>query len=284
MKTAEIKRRYLAHFEANGHAVVPSAPLPAINDPNLLFLGQQTLDPARVWATVYLDDDEAYGIWRRVGVPVERIVRRGKKDNFWSMGIPGPAGPCSELCYDRGPEYGAEGGPEVDEVRPILDRAAELTGKRVPSDQVADRVEQTVTQLRDAEKELEKLRAQLVLGGAAAFAAQARDVRGVAHVGIEAPEGAAGNDVRTLAQEIRGRIDAARPGVVAVAARANGKASLVVAVNSAARSRGLVANDLVKAAFSGRGGDSPDLAQGGGLPESEVLNLLLTVDKTVAEA
>ncbi|QKW13255.1 alanine--tRNA ligase [Verrucosispora sp. NA02020] len=892
MKTAEIKRRYLAHFEANGHAVVPSAPLPAINDPNLLFvnagmvqfvpyfLGQQTpsfsravsvqkcirtpdidevgktsrhgtffqmngnfsfgdyfkdgaipfawdlatkpveaggfgLDPERVWATVYLDDDEAYDIWRRVGVPVERIVRRGKKDNFWSMGIPGPAGPCSELYYDRGPEYGAEGGPEVDEdrylefwnlvfmqyeiadvldkeqfrivgelpkknidtgmglermasilqgvdnlyeideVRPILDRAAELTGKRygthsghaanqshpddvrlrvvadhvrtalmligdgvtpsnegrgyvlrrimrrairavrllgwqeralpellpvardcmapsypelaadfdrisayayaeedaflatlragttildtaisetksagrpalsgdkafqlhdtygfpidltleiaaeqglhvdqegfrrlmadqrsrakadaqarktghtdlsayrsvldaggpvtftgytevsrestvravlgtdgpraaavegdlvelvldttpfyaegggqqpdvgmitvgggqvevldvqqpvpglivhrarvlrgevragetgyaeidssrrraisrshtathlvhqtmrnflgesatqagslnapgrlrfdfntatgvapsvlrdveqqvnevlladlevhafvtsleearrigamalfgekygdqvrvvevgdyarelcggthvarsgqlglvkilsessigsgvrrvealvgmdafnflarehllvarlaelyrVPSDQVADRVEQTVTQLRDAEKELEKLRAQLVLGGAAAFAAQARDVRGVAYVGIEAPEGAAGNDVRTLAQEIRGRIDAARPGVVAVAARANGKASLVVAVNSAARSRGVAANDLVKAAFSGRGGGSPDLAQGGGLPESEVPNLLLAVEKTVAEA
>jgi alanyl-tRNA synthetase len=194
MKTAEIKRRYLAHFEANGHAVVPSAPLPAISDPNLLFvnagmvqfvpyfLGQQSppfsravsvqkcirtpdidevgktsrhgtffqmngnfsfgdyfkdgaiplawelstksveaggfgLDPERIWATVYLDDDEAYDIWLRTGVPAERIVRRGKKDNFWSMGIPGPAGPCSELYYDRGPDYGAEGGPEVDEDR-----------------------------------------------------------------------------------------------------------------------------------------------------------------------
>ncbi|MGW0505865.1 alanine--tRNA ligase [Micromonospora sp. NPDC003241] len=164
----------------------------------------------------------------------------------------------------------------------LVSRLAELY--RVPSEQVADRVEQTVTQLRDAEKELEKLRAQLVLGGAAAFAAQARDVRGVAYVGIEAPEGAAGNDVRTLAQEIRGRIDAARPGVVAVAARANGKASLVVAVNSAARNRGLAANDLVKAAFSGRGGGSPDLAQGGGQPASEVPTLLLTVEKAVAEA
>ncbi|WBB78483.1 alanine--tRNA ligase [Micromonospora sp. WMMD882] len=194
MRTAEIKRRFLAHFEANGHAVVPSAPLPAISDPNLLFvnagmvqfvpyfLGQQTppcaratsvqkcirtpdidevgktsrhgtffqmngnfsfgdyfkagaiplawelstrpvgqggfgLDPERVWATVYLDDDEAFGIWREVGLPAERIVRRGKKDNFWSMGIPGPAGPCSELYYDRGPEYGRSGGPEVDEDR-----------------------------------------------------------------------------------------------------------------------------------------------------------------------
>ncbi|MFI7219986.1 alanine--tRNA ligase [Micromonospora maritima] len=194
MRTAEIKRRFLAHFEANGHVVVPSAPLPAISDPNLLFinagmvqfvpyfLGQQTppfaratsvqkcirtpdidevgktsrhgtffqmngnfsfgdyfksgaiplawdlatksveaggfgLDPERIWATVYLDDDEAYDIWRATGVPAERIVRRGKADNFWSMGIPGPCGPCSELYYDRGPEYGREGGPEVDEDR-----------------------------------------------------------------------------------------------------------------------------------------------------------------------
>ena len=119
----------------------------------------------------------------------------------------------------------------------LVSRLAELF--RVPNDQVADRVEQTVTQLRDAEKELEKLRAQLVLGGAAALAAQAKDVRGVAYVGTEAPEGAAGNDVRTLAQEIRGQIDQTRPAVVAVAARANGKASLVVAVNAAARNRGL---------------------------------------------
>ncbi|MFY1616434.1 alanine--tRNA ligase [Micromonospora sp. WMMD736] len=194
MRTAEIKRRYLAHFEANGHAVVPSAPLPAISDPNLLFvnagmvqfvpyfLGQQTppyqravsvqkcirtpdidevgktsrhgtffqmngnfsfgdyfkagaiplawelstkpiaeggygLDPERIWPTIYLDDDEAFEIWRSVGVPAERIVRRGKADNFWSMGIPGPCGPSSELFYDRGPEYGAEGGPAVDEDR-----------------------------------------------------------------------------------------------------------------------------------------------------------------------
>ncbi|MEV6347133.1 alanine--tRNA ligase [Actinoplanes sp. NPDC051851] len=194
MRTAEIKRRFLAHFAANGHTVVPSAPLPAIADPNLLFinagmvqfvpffLGQQTppypraasvqkcirtpdidevgktsrhgtffqmngnfsfgdyfkagaialawelstkpvgqggfgLDPEKIWATVYLDDDEAIEIWKKTGLPAERIVRRGKKDNFWSMGIPGPAGPCSELYYDRGPAYGKEGGPEVDEDR-----------------------------------------------------------------------------------------------------------------------------------------------------------------------
>ena len=195
MRTAEIKRRFLAFFEANGHTVVPSAPLPAIDDPNLLFVnagmvqfvpyfvGQlpapwkratsvqkclRTLDidevgktsrhgtffqmngnfsfgdyfkeraitlawelstrpvargglglPGdRIWATVYLEDDEAIDIWHReVGLPLDRIVRRGKADNFWSMGIPGPCGPCSELYLDRGPEYGKEGGPEVDEDR-----------------------------------------------------------------------------------------------------------------------------------------------------------------------
>src|SRR6185503_2323947 len=195
MKTAEIRRRFLAHFEAADHTVVPSAPLPAIDDPNLLFinagmvqfvpyfLGQRTppfaraasvqkclrtpdidevgktsrhgtffqmngnfsfgdyfkegaiklawdlstkpvdkggygLDGDLIWATVYQDDDEAIDIWHRViGMPKERIVRRGKADNFWSMGIPGPCGPCSELYLDRGAAYGREGGPEVDEDR-----------------------------------------------------------------------------------------------------------------------------------------------------------------------
>src|SRR3954452_2486969 len=194
MKTAEIKRRFLAHFEAAGHTVVPSAPLPAIDDPNLLFinagmvqfvpyfLGQRTppyaravsvqkclrtpdidevgktsrhgtffqmngnfsfgdyfkagaislawdlitkpvgaggfgMDPERLWPTVYHDDDEAFQLWLKTGVPQARIVRRGNKDNYWSMGIPGPGGPSSEIFYDRGPEYGAEGGPDVDEDR-----------------------------------------------------------------------------------------------------------------------------------------------------------------------
>ncbi|WP_433294984.1 alanine--tRNA ligase [Actinoplanes sp. CA-030573] len=161
----------------------------------------------------------------------------------------------------------------------LVSRLAELF--RVPGDQVADRVEQTVTALRDAEKELEKLRAQMVLGGAAALAGQARDLRGVAYVGTEAPEGAAGNDVRTLAQEIRGKIDSARPAVVAVAARSNGKASLIVAINAAAKSRGLSAADLVKGALSGRGGGNADLAQGGGLPAEQVPALLAAVEKAV---
>jgi alanyl-tRNA synthetase len=194
VKSADIRARFLGHFERNGHHVVPSVPLP-FDDPNLLFvnagmvqfkpyfLGQQPppwkratsiqkcvrtldieevgkttrhgtffqmngnfsfgdyfkdgairlawelstnsvadggfgLDGERIWATVYLDDDEAIDIWHKViGLPMERIVRRGKKDNYWHMGVPGPGGPCSELYYDRGPDYGSEGGPEVDEDR-----------------------------------------------------------------------------------------------------------------------------------------------------------------------
>ncbi|MGH4030554.1 alanine--tRNA ligase [Actinomycetota bacterium Odt1-20B] len=76
------------------------------------------LDPERLWVTVYLDDDEAERIWReKVGVPAERIQRLGKKDNYWSMGVPGPCGPCSEINYDRGPEFGVEGGPAVNDER-----------------------------------------------------------------------------------------------------------------------------------------------------------------------
>jgi len=161
----------------------------------------------------------------------------------------------------------------------LVARIAELY--RVPGEQVAERVAQTINQLRDAEKELEKLRAQLVLGGAASLAAGARDIRGVAFVGTEAPEGAAGNDVRTLAQEIRGKIDPARPAVVAVAARSGGKASLVVATNAAAKGRGLSAADLVKGALSGRGGGNADLAQGGGVPATEAPNLLAAVEKAI---
>jgi alanyl-tRNA synthetase len=72
----------------------------------------------RLWVTVYLDDDEAADIWhKKIGIPLERIQRRDMADNFWSMGVPGPCGPCSEIYYDRGPAYGIDGGPIADENR-----------------------------------------------------------------------------------------------------------------------------------------------------------------------
>jgi len=70
------------------------------------------LDPDRVWISIFETDDEAEAIWRdEVGVPADRIVRMGEKDNFWSAGPTGPCGPCSELYYDQGPDVGC-GSPD----------------------------------------------------------------------------------------------------------------------------------------------------------------------------
>ncbi|TDD85711.1 alanine--tRNA ligase [Saccharopolyspora karakumensis] len=82
--------------------------------------GGYGIDPARLWVTVFEKDDEAAGLWQKVcGIPAERIQTRDAKDNYWDMGVPGPGGPCSEIYYDRGPAYGKEGGPVVDEDRYI---------------------------------------------------------------------------------------------------------------------------------------------------------------------
>lgn len=152
--------------------------------------GGYGFDAQDLWVTVYQDDDEAFGLWRKIaGLPEERIQRLGMDTNYWSTGLPGPAGPCSEIFFDRGPAYGRDGGPatdddryveiwnlvfmqylrgegvgkhfeilgdlpkknidtgmglervaflkqgvenlyEIDQVRPVLDRAAELSGRR----------------------------------------------------------------------------------------------------------------------------------------------------------
>ncbi|GAA0414508.1 alanine--tRNA ligase [Leifsonia naganoensis] len=75
-------------------------------------------DPKDLWVTVYEDDDEAREIWGRVStLPPERIQGLGKDTNYWSTGQPGPAGPCSEIFFDRGPAYGIDGGPATDDDR-----------------------------------------------------------------------------------------------------------------------------------------------------------------------
>ena len=75
------------------------------------------IDLDRLWVTVFETDDETVGIWRDLGIPQERIVRRGKDDNYWSTHAAGPGGPSSEIYVDRGPAHGPEGGPAVDEER-----------------------------------------------------------------------------------------------------------------------------------------------------------------------
>ncbi|GAB2554045.1 alanine--tRNA ligase [Leucobacter ruminantium] len=155
--------------------------------------------PDDLWVTVYEDDDEAIELWKQHStLPEERIQRLGMDTNYWSTGQPGPAGPCSEIFFDRGPEYGVDGGPatdddryveiwnlvfmqyqitdvksktdftivgelpnknidtgmglervafikqgvdnmyEIDQVRPVLDRAAELAGKTYGADHEDD--------------------------------------------------------------------------------------------------------------------------------------------------
>jgi alanyl-tRNA synthetase len=72
----------------------------------------------KLWVTVYKEDDEAVSLWKKIaGLPDHRIQKMGREDNYWSTGQPGPAGPCSEIYYDRGPEFGPDGGPAVDDTR-----------------------------------------------------------------------------------------------------------------------------------------------------------------------
>ena len=152
--------------------------------------GGYGFDERDLWVTVYEEDDVSFDLWRRIaGLPEHRIQRLGKDENYWSMGQPGPAGPDSEIFFDRGPSFGADGGPatgddryveiwnlvfmqylrgegsgydfpilgdlpkqnidtgmglervaflkqgvdniyEIDQIRPVLDRAAELSGRR----------------------------------------------------------------------------------------------------------------------------------------------------------
>ncbi|GAA5128914.1 alanine--tRNA ligase [Pseudonocardia adelaidensis] len=133
-------------------------------------------------------------------------------------------------------------------------------------EELPERIGGVVERLRQAERELEKVRADAVLASAGALADGAEEVDGVALVAVAAPDGVGGNDLRALASDVRGRLGS-RPGVVALFSADGGKVSFVVATTAAARDRGLAAGKLIPAfapAVGGRGGGKPDLAQGGG--------------------
>jgi alanyl-tRNA synthetase len=148
------------------------------------------------------------------------------------------------------------------------------------------RVNDILEKLRAAEKELEKVRVAGLLARAGELAAGAEQAGGVAVVATSAP-GAAGGDVRTLALDVRGRLSAAQPGVVVVIGEADGKVSVVAAVNDAARARGLSANELVRAVgplVGGKGGGKDDVAQGGGTDASRIDEALALVRAEVGKA
>jgi alanyl-tRNA synthetase len=133
-------------------------------------------------------------------------------------------------------------------------------------EELPERIGGVVERLRQAERELEKVRADAVLASAGSLAQGAEDVDGVALVAVAAPEGVNGNDLRALASDVRARLGA-RPGVVALFSADGDKVSFVVATTAAARDRGIAAGKLIPAfapAVGGRGGGKPDLAQGGG--------------------
>ena len=153
-------------------------------------------------------------------------------------------------------------------------------------EELPDRVHDLVERLRTAEKEIERVRVQQLLAAAGQLAGAAKDVYGVSFVGHRA-DGAGAGDVRKLALDVRGRLPQGKPGVVAIIGSTNGKPAVVVAVNDAARTWGISANALVKAAagaLGGSGGGKDDVAQGGGADVSNADQALVEVEHEVGRA
>jgi alanyl-tRNA synthetase len=156
---------------------------------------------------------------------------------------------------------------------------------KVRPEDLPERVSALVTQLRDAQKEIEKFRAGQVLAVAGTLAATPKDVFGVAVVTHDAGEATA-DDLRALALDVRGRLGSARPAVVAVGGVAKGRPVVVIAANEEARRWGVAAGDLVGQAakvLGGGGGGKPDVAQGGGTDVEKLPDALGRVEFAVGE-
>jgi alanyl-tRNA synthetase len=153
---------------------------------------------------------------------------------------------------------------------------------KVQPDQLMDRVSKLVAQLKAAEKQIQDLRNAAVLSDVGAIVAKAHDMWGVSYVGHRA-DGVSGNDLRTLAMEIRARVSA-QPAVVCVVGGTPEKPSVVIVTTEGARHRGLSAGELVRTAsetLGGRGGGKDDIAQGGGTDGTQVDAALQAVEHAI---
>ena len=153
---------------------------------------------------------------------------------------------------------------------------------KVQPDQLTDRVHRLVGQLKDAERQIADLRSQQVLAEAGTIAAQGHEMWGVQYIAHAAP-GVSGNDLRSLALEVRLRV-ADQAAVVAVVGGSPDKPSVVVVTTAGARDRRLSAGDLVRVAsetLGGRGGGKPDIAQGGGSDGSRAADALTAVEHAI---
>ena len=138
---------------------------------------------------------------------------------------------------------------------------------KTPREQLPERISGVVTRLREAERELQRLRAARLLESAGEIAASAEDIDGMALVAHRVPDGTSPDDIRALALDVRGRVPRGRPAVVVVVGVPADKPVVVIAVNEAGRGSGLSAGTLVgiaARALGGNGGGKPDVAQGGG--------------------
>jgi alanyl-tRNA synthetase len=157
---------------------------------------------------------------------------------------------------------------------------------KVRPEELTDRVAGLLAQLKDADKELAKIRAQQVLEAAGSLASNPTEVFGVAYVGYDAGEVAMADDLRKLALDVRGRMGGERPVVVVVAGIAKERPMVVVATNEEARRWGVKAGELVKLAagvLGGGGGGKDDVAQGGGTNPAQIGEALRRVEYAVGQ-
>jgi alanyl-tRNA synthetase len=153
-------------------------------------------------------------------------------------------------------------------------------------EEVPDRVGSLLDRLRVAEKELAGLRSQAALSSAGELAGSGRTLGDVTFVGAAVGDGVSPGDLRSLATEVRGRLDSTRPAVVVLLGSDEGKVSFVAATNDRARDRGIAAGEVVRAlapAVSGRGGGKPDLAQGGGTDPAGVPDAITAAEAFVQQ-